>query len=182
MEDCVLKGIDLSLSHAHCSYLFRCLISPSGDPIGGLIYAMTMINSSSKIDDIARLFREVSKLLKDIGPSKAALLLKPLQSKAIFPITNGSKSQSYDVLLGAYDEDWFIADQADIFASFTAVVPLLALSIQDLPAVQDLLRALRVNGRYISKMTTSQIRVVGDTRSDIRYTEEFRSKSPFIKA
>jgi hypothetical protein len=182
MENCISKGIDLTSVYANCSYLFRCLFSPSGDPIGGLVHAMTMISSSSKLEDIARLFRDISKLLKDVNSSKISLLLKPLQDKAMFPIVDESKNPGYDTLLSVHDNTWFIADHANLIASFTGVVPLLAFSIQDLPAIENLLRALRVDGRKISKKVTGQTRVVGRTRSDFRYTDKFRLKSPFIKA
>jgi hypothetical protein len=182
MENCISTGIDLTSTYANCSYLFRCLLSPSGDPIGGLVHTMTMISSSSKLEDIARLFREISKLLKDVSSSKTSLLLKPLQGKAIFPVVDALEKPGYDALLSMHDNTWFIADQANLIASFTSVVPLLAFSIQDLPTIEPLLRALRVDGRKISKKATSQTRVVGRARSDYHYTDKFRLKSPFIKA
>jgi hypothetical protein len=157
-------------------------MSPSGDPIGGLIHTMTLIDSSSKLDDIARLFREVSKLLKDISTSKAALLLKPLQSKSIFPVITESKPAEFHALMGVQDSEWYIADQANLIESFTGVVPLLAFSIQDLPAVEDLFRVLKLEGRKMSKMVSSQTLALGQTKSDFRYSDTFRSKSPFIKA
>ncbi|KAJ4290882.1 hypothetical protein N0V90_010078 [Kalmusia sp. IMI 367209] len=182
MEDCISKEIDIGSKYLSCAYLFQCLVSPTGDPIGGLVHTMTLINSSSKLDDIARLFREVSKLLKDVSTSKAALLLKPLQSKTIFPVVRSSQSPEYDTLLGMHDKSWFVADQVNLLESFTGVVPLLAFSIQDLPAVEDLFRVLRVEGRKMSKMVTSQTLAQGQTRSDFRHSDTFRSKSPFIKA
>lgn len=182
MENCVATGIDLMLSYTNCSYLFRSLISPSGDPIGGLVHMMTMISSASKLEDIARLFRELSSVLKDFNSSKIFLLLKPLQGKAIFPVVDGSGNPEYDALLTMHDTTWFIADRADLIASFTGVVPLLGFAIQDLPAIENLLRALRVDGRKISKKATNQTRAIGSTRSDFRYTDKFRSKCSFIKA
>ena len=182
MEDCLAQEIDLESTYSSCSYLFRCLVSPSGDPIGGLVHNMTLINTSSKLEDIAHLFREVSNLLKDVSTSKAALLLKPLKSKAIIPVVDGSKRPEFDGLLDILDRSWFVADQPKLIESFTGVVPLLALSIQDLPAVENLFRALRIEGRKMSKMVTSQTVALGQTRSDFRHTDAFRSKSPFIKA
>jgi hypothetical protein len=182
MENCISRGIDLTSIYANCSYLFRCLLSPSGDPIGGLVHTMTMISSSSELEDIARIFREVSKLLKNVSSSKISLLLKPLQSKAIFPVVHGSGNPGYDTLLSMHDKTWFIADHANLIASFTGVIPLLAFSIQDLLAIEDLLGALRMEGRKISKKVTGQTRVVGRTKSDFRYTDKFQLKSPFIKA
>jgi hypothetical protein len=182
MESCMSRGIDLTSIYANCSYLFRCLYSPSGDPIGGLVHAMTMISSSSKLEDITRLFGEVSKMLKDVNSSKVALLLKPLQGKAIFPVVVKSRHPGFDTLLSAQDKTWLIADSVNYIASFTGKVPLLGFPMQDLLATEDLLRALKVDGKKISGKVTDHTRVVGRTRSDSRYTEELRLKSPFIKA
>lgn len=176
------REIDVESAYSSCSYLFRCLVSPSGDPIGGLVHTMTLINSASKLEDISRLFCEVSKLLKDVSISKAALLLKPLQNKPIIPVINGSGHQDYDTLLDAHDRSWYIPDQASFVESFTGVVPLLAFVNQDLPAIEDMFRVLRIEGRRLSKMVTSQTLAMGETRSDFRHTDSFRAKSPFIKA
>lgn len=182
MGNCVSKKIDIESKYPSCAYIFRCLLSPSGDPISGLVHTMTLIDSSSKLEDIARLFREASKLLKDVSTSKVALLLKPLHHKAMFPVKDRLKNQEYDTLLSMHDKSWFIADEANVFESFKGVVPLLALSIQDLPAVEELFRVLRVDGRKMSKMVTGQTLAMGQTRSDFRSSDTFRSKIPFIKA
>ena len=176
------KEIDIESAYSSCSYLFRCLVSPSGDPVGGLVHTMTLINSSSKLEDISRLFFEVNKLLKDVSTSKAALLLKPLKTKPIIPVINGSGREDYDTLLDIHDRSWYIPDQASFIDSFKGVVPLLAFAIQDLPAVEDVFRVLRIDGRKMSKMVTSQTLAMGETRSDFRHTDSFRAKSPFIKA
>jgi hypothetical protein len=157
-------------------------MSPSGDPIGGLVHAITLINSSSKLDDISRLFREVSKSLKDVSTSKASLLLKPLQNKAIFPIIDGSGKPGFDTLLDMHDKSWFIADEPTFTQSFVGIVPFLALSIQDLPALDDLFRVLRVQGRKMSKLVTRERLAKGEIRTSVPYTNSLRSKSPFIKA
>ncbi|UPX11197.1 uncharacterized protein EKO05_0001817 [Ascochyta rabiei] len=182
MGTCISQGIDVTSVYTNCSYLFRCLYSPSGDPVAGLVHAITMISSFSSLEDIARLFRELSRLLKGVNSSKLSLLLKPLQNKAIIPVVDGFQKTGYDRLVSVYDTAWFIADHANLVASFTGVVPLLAFLTQDLPAIEDLLRALRLEGRKISKSSRSQTRVAGQTRLDARYAENFRLKIPFIKA
>jgi hypothetical protein len=182
MEECLSNGIDVESKYPSCSYLFRCLVSPSGDPIGGLVHTMTLINASSKLDDISRHFREVSKSLKDISISKAAFLLKPLQNKAIFPIIDDSGKPGYDTLLDVHDKSWFIADQPCFIGSFSGVIPILALPLQDLPALEDLFRVLRLENRKMSKLVTSQTFATGQIRKHLPYTNSLRSKSPFIEA
>lgn len=182
METCIAQGIDLTSVYGGCSFLFRCLYSPSGDPIGGLVHAITMITSSSKLENIARLFRELSTSLHDVNSSKLALLLKPLQNKLIFPIVDGAKKFGYDRLSGVHDKSWYIADDADSIASFAGLVPLLAFSAQDLSVVGHLLRALRVDGRMISKQSTYHTRVIGQTKPKFHFADSLSRKLPYLKA
>ncbi|KAG9198551.1 hypothetical protein G6514_009853 [Epicoccum nigrum] len=182
MANCTSQGIDLTSIYVGCSFLFRCLYTPSGDPIGGLVHAITMITSSSKLENITRLFRELNKSLQDINSSKIALLLKPLHDKPIFPVVDEAKDAGYDRLLSLHNKSWFIADSADLMESFTGIVPLLAFPAQDLPMVENVLQALRVDGRVISKRSTNHTRVIGQTKSGFHLANSFSRKIPFLKA
>lgn len=181
MKECISRDIVIESDYPSCSYLFRCLLSPGGNPIAPIVAAATLITSSSKLEDISRLFRDVSKALRDVNTSKAAQLLRPLQNRSIFPITNGGK-HSYDDLLSVHNTSWFIADRPFIRESFHGKMPLLALPIEDLPALGDLFRVLRLDSRILSKLTTSQTRPKGRVTTHWAYTASLRAKSPFIKA
>jgi hypothetical protein len=182
MEECVSKSINIESEYSTCSYLFRCLLSPSGDPIAGLVHTMALISSSSKLEDICRLFREVSKSLKDVNTTKAAYLLKPLQDKRIFPILDGSSNSEYNVLADLRNESWHIADQLKIRESFIGKVSLLALPPEDIPELGDLFRALRLGDRILSTRVSSQTTAKGSVRTHWAYTRSLRSKCPFIKS
>ena len=156
MKECISRDIVIESNYPNSSYLFQCLLSPGGNPIVPIVAAATLTTSSSKLEDISRLFRDVSKALKNVNTSKAAQLLQPLQNGSIFPITNGDGKYSYDDLLGVHNTSWFIANRPLIRESFYSKMPLLALPIEDLPILEDLFRVLRLNSCILSKLTTSR--------------------------
>ena len=174
--------ITIESEYPSSSYLFRCLRSPSGDPIAPIVATASLISSSSKLEDISRLFRDISTALKDVNTSEAAQLLRPLQNKSLFPITNGLGKRRYDDLLDVRNTSWFIADRPLIRESFHGKLPLLALSIEDLPALEDLFRVLRLDVRMLSKLATSRPHPKGRVTTHWAYTASLREKGPFIIA
>ena len=182
MKECISRNITIESEYPSSSYLFRCLISPRGDPIAPIVATATLITSSTKLEDISRLFRDISTALKDVNTSKAAQLLRPLQDKSIFPITNGLAKRGYDKLLDVHNTSWYIADRPLIRESFLGQLPLLALPIEDLSVLEDLFRVLRLDGRILSKLATSRTQKRGCTTTHWAYTSSLREKSPFIKA
>lgn len=141
-----------------------------------------MITSSSKLEDISRLFRDISTALKDVNTSKVAQLLRALQNRSVFPITNGPGKRKYDSLLDVHNKSWFIADRPPIQESFHGKLPLLAVPIEDLPALEALFRVLRLDGRMLSKLATRRTQSQGRVTTHWAYTASLRAKSPFIKA
>lgn len=182
MKDCISRNITIESEYRSSSYLFQCLISPSGDPIAPIVATATLITSSTKLEDISRLFRDVSTALKDVNTGKAAQLLRPLQNKSVFPITNGLAKRGYDKLLDVQNTTWYIADRPLIRESFLGQLPLLALPIEDLSGLEDLFRVLRLEGRILSKLVTNRTQQKGRTTTHWAYTSSLRKKSPFIKA
>jgi hypothetical protein len=182
MKDCLSRNIAIESEYPSSSYLFRCLMSPKGDPIASLVATSTFITSSTKLEDISRFFRDVSAALKDVNTSKAAQLLKPLQSQSVFPITNGPDKLKFDDLQEARNTNWFIADRPVLRESFHGKLPLLALPIEDLLALGDLFRVLRLDSRMLSKVATCQTHPKGQVTMHWNYTASLRAKAPFIKA
>jgi hypothetical protein len=182
VKECISRDITIESEYPSSSYLFRCLISPRGDPVGPIVATATLITSSTRLEDISRLFRDVSTALKDISTSQAAQLLRPLQDKSIFPITNNLGKRGYDKLLDVHNTSWYIADQPLIRESFLGKLPLLALPIEDLSALDNLLRVLRLDGRMLSKLATSLTQSRGRVTTHWARTGSLREKSPFINA
>ena len=182
MGECVSKDISIESDYPISTYLFRCLLSPIGDPIAPIVASATLITSTSKLKDISRLFRKISKALKDVNASKAAQLLRPLQNRWIFPVTTSRGKHGYDDLLSVQDASWFIADRISIRESFHGKIPLLALPIEDLAALTNFFRVLRLDTRFLSKLVTTQTHPKGQVTTHWAYTASFRAKSPFLKA
>ncbi|KAF1996938.1 hypothetical protein P154DRAFT_607356 [Amniculicola lignicola CBS 123094] len=182
MKECISRDIAIGSEYPTSSYLFRCLISPAGDPIAPIVATASLITHSTKLDDISRFFRDISTALRDVNTSRAAQLLRPLQSKHIFPVTNGPGKSTHDNLLELHNTSWFIADKPLIRESFHGKVPLLALPIEDLPALQDLFRVLRLDRRMLSKLATNRTQAKGRHSTHWAYTASLRAKAPFIKA
>ncbi|KAF2823081.1 hypothetical protein CC86DRAFT_409849 [Ophiobolus disseminans] len=181
MKDCLAQNVTIEYEYPSSSYLFRCLSSPSGDPIAALVETTALITSSSKLEDISRLFRNISKALKDVTASQAAQLLRPLQKRTIFPVTD-SGNRAYDRLSNIDDASWFIADRPLIRKSFHGKLPLLALSNGDIAASKDLLRVLRLDDRLLSKLAKSHTHPVGRLKTHWTWTSSLRSKRPFFRA
>jgi len=182
MKQCISRDITIESEYQSSSYLFRCLISPRGDPIAPVVATATLITSSTKLEDISRLFHDVSIALKGVNTSKAAQLLRPLRNESVFPVTNGLGKRGYDNLLDVHNTTWFIADRPLIRESFHGKLPLLALLIEDLSGLEDLFRVLRLDCRMLSKLTTSRTEPKGRVTMHWAYTASLRAKSPFIKA
>jgi len=182
MDECISNEVSIESDYPTSSYLFRCLLFPSGDPIAPLVAAATLVTSSSRLEDISRHFRNISKALKDVNASKAAQLLRPLQHRSIFLIINYGGKRSYDDLTGLHDISWFIADRPSIRESLRGKIPLLALPIEDLPALEDLFHVLRLKNRLLSKITTIRTNPKGRVTTHWSYTASLRAKAPFIKA
>jgi hypothetical protein len=120
--------------------------------------------------------------LKDVNTSKAAQLLRPLQNKAIFPITKSPGKRRYDSLSDIHNLTWFIADRSSIRESFFGRIPLLALPIEDFSELDDLFRVLRLDGRMLSKLTTNRTHPKGRVTIHWEYTAALREKSLFINS
>ena len=182
MKECVSRDINVESEYPSVTYLFRCLGSPLGDPIARIVATANFIVSSSKLEDICRFFLNMSAALQNVNASNVAQLLKPLQSRSIFPITNDRRKGNFDNLTDVHSTSWFIADLPQIQQSFYGKIPLLALPIEDLSAMKDLIRALRLDGRMLSKRATSRTYSKGQITTHYDYTDSLRTKSPFIKA
>lgn len=140
------------------------------------------ITSSSKLDDIIRFFRDISKALKDINASQAAELLRPLRNLSAFPISDGPGQSTFDRLLGLNDRSWFVADRPLLRRSFHGKIPLLAFPDEILALLDDVLRVLRLDDRFLSKLTKSQTRPGGRPTIHWGWTKSLREKAPFIQA
>jgi hypothetical protein len=182
MRDCLRRKLAVESDFPSCSYLFRCLKSPSNDPIATIIATAELISPSSALSDITGVFGGISKSLKGVSRSQVAGLIGSLRDRPIVPITDGPSGRSYDRLLRLDDSGWFIANQSDLRESFHGRVPLLAFSIDDLPSSEAMKQVLRLGSRLISESVTKTASLAGSLVTHRALTDSFRAKGPFIKA
>lgn len=180
MKQCVGANISIEAVFPSSSYLFRCLRSPLEDPFGLLIATAALMTNKSPIEDICALFRKISVMLKGLHPIKAAALLRPIESMAIFPIIVSPGRHKHEELLSALDASWFIADRPLLHKSFHGVLPLLAFPTKDIIAFEDLLRAFKLDKRFLSKLTITQTLPVGLVKENWAWTSALQAKKPFI--
>jgi hypothetical protein len=79
-----------------------------------LITTAVKIPTSSRLEDIFRVFRNINKVLKLLDPAEAAQYLQPLHDTTIFPIGQGPNENTYMEQAGMSDSCWFIADRRAI--------------------------------------------------------------------
>ncbi|GAB1312753.1 hypothetical protein MFIFM68171_02963 [Madurella fahalii] len=182
MRDCVSRSANVETEYTRGAYFLQCLKCPEVDPISTLVETATMLTCSSKLGAISGFFRDVSKALKDFGTSKAAQLLRPLWDQSIFLVTYGAGKREYNALLSLRENSWFIADRLLICESMHGKLPLLALPVEDLPALEDLNHLLRLEDRILSRLVTSRTQPKGRISMDWRYTAFLQERSPFIRA
>jgi len=187
MGVCVVMGIDLKPQYPASSYLFQCLASPGGDPVAAKVAAVSLITSSNGLEEISRALCNLSTALEDVSATKAAQLLRPLQDlqKGIFPVTHGPGTRRYgkfDELMEAKNSSWYIADQSNLRDSFLGVLPLLALPVEDLASIRELLKVLRLDDRVLSKLAEKGVQARGRVSNHQPYTALLQERAPFIKA
>lgn len=184
LNSCRSRGIDVTSHYPNCAYLFRCLSSPHGDPLAFKVQTASLITKSTKLEEIARFFNDLNLALKAVDTTQAAQVLRPLREEAIFPITHGFskiKDGQFDELLDLTDTSWYIANQSSTWDSFYGKIPLLALPVDVVTSIGDLLSVLRLEGRQLSKIVTSRTRPRGQVTVHWPYTSFLREKARFIK-
>lgn len=181
IHECNERKIDVCSEYPECKYLFRCLLNTGENEIGPLITKVTSINSTTKLSDISNIFKQVSETIPYVSHNKAAKSLKCFRSRKLFPITN-KKKHLHDSLCMIDDVSWFIADRAHLWESFGGKLPLLAFSIKDLAAMENLINSLNFDCRRLSQIVQIISGPKGLISDQTLYTKSLRAKSGFIKA
>jgi hypothetical protein len=186
MSECIVERINIRSQYPASAYLFSCLASPGGDPVAAKVAAASSIKCSTKLQAISRLLRDLSAALKDVSAIKAAQLLRPIHDKQVFPIklrrVGETTFDGFDQLSKPSDTNWYIADQSDVRDSILGTVPLLALPVEDVIAIRDLITILRLEDRLLSKYARSQSQLVGRVALYRPLTALIHERAPFIKA
>ncbi|KAI3316471.1 hypothetical protein HD806DRAFT_517477 [Xylariaceae sp. AK1471] len=181
ISECVTRMIDLEVVYPSSKRLFRCLLDIGSHDIASLVTKAAVINSSSKLQDISQLFKEINKELQAISHARVSQAIKPLQRKSIFPVTKIKTESLNSWSLSPHDTSWFIADRSHLRESFAGKVPLLAFGVKDLDDMEDLLIALHLDSRRLSKLCERKTNPTGSIRLSVQDTWFFQTRIPFIK-
>lgn len=182
---CIVMGVDVKSEYPTSSYLFRCLESPAGDPVAAKVAITCQIDCSTKLKVISGFICDLSTALKDVNTTKAAQLLRPLQNRRIFPIIDRpgtGKYDGFDQLMDSKDTSWYIADQPNVRGSFLGKLPLLALPVEHVSSIRELLSVLRLDDRILSKLARPSTQPRGRVITHWSYMALLRERAPFLKA
>lgn len=174
--------IDIESQYSRSEKLFRCLLNPTEDMLQSLVEAATKVCQSMEVNQISRLYQNISKALRGVSDSKANAVIKPLRDKKIFPIITKRSQTSYDCLRSIKDGDWYIADRSHLRESFHGKVSLLAFPAEEINLMEELFKALRIESLKLFMLVDSKTRPRGYITPQEAYARRIRSKSRFIKA
>ncbi|KAG0645662.1 hypothetical protein D0Z07_8708 [Hyphodiscus hymeniophilus] len=135
------------------------------------------------LDHITGLLHTMEKLLEDENKPSPQNHLIELSKHKIFPV---SKNWNLDTdRVSALQDaklstEWFIADTTPFRTIFAGVVPLLDISVDKLPEMDQVLEKIGLKGRFLSKHTESVPGIQGSVVFNQELTDAFRSKVNFI--
>ncbi|KAI1426993.1 hypothetical protein F5Y12DRAFT_793314 [Xylaria sp. FL1777] len=182
IDTCVQKKVDLVSEYPRSDLLFRSMQAVDGLQTGTLIAKLASVTSSTRLSEINEIFKELSRDLRVYSPKKAAKAVKPLLHAAAFPTTNTKDRGNFNRCRSIKDTAWLIADRSHLWDSFAGKVPLLAVSPEDLEAMEHLLRALALDSRRLSKLVESNRSPKGPLVQSRSATAFIHERKPFLKA
>lgn len=116
-------------------------------------------------------------------PKQAAATVKSLRLKNIFPVSDHVKSvssQKFDRLVCADDQSWFINDSYEFNNIFAGRVPLLTTTPAAVVGLGNLLSALKLESRRLSKLVIQRSIPKGRQRFLAEKTAFLRSRVLFV--
>jgi hypothetical protein len=189
MKDCVWDGLDylteiscLKIHYPTSQRLFCGILGVKDMDIDTLVVEVRLIQTSTQLQHISKLFVEMSKRLCDVSPTEVSSSVRNLRSYRIFPIRIKGDEQGFnDLGSGKSSENWFIADRHHLRDSFYGVVPLLAFNIDEIKEMEHLIQALGFEARKLSHVAKSKPEPKGYVFLRIDYSISLGSKVGLIK-
>jgi hypothetical protein len=159
--------------------LFRDVLGIADAGVGDLVREAENVRPGDDLPHLREIFLKVEEYLESDGSSNSFMALRQLK---LFPICTGDEDPgTYGVLEWSDSAfEWFIADRVHLLESFKGLVPLLALSVEDIEKLPLSLRTLGVEKRRLTKSATSVPSTRGPTVPDPFHTQSFRAKAEFI--
>ncbi|KAH8669611.1 hypothetical protein BGZ60DRAFT_564070 [Tricladium varicosporioides] len=179
--ECVDRKPHLEAEYPKCKQLFRIILEDGETRIAELVKKAMHIKSSDKLETITRIFTEISTTLEGFSQQKAFAALKPLRSVLIFPIKKTEKRSDFSELVSVdCDLNWFIADRDYLEERFCGKVLLIAFTTTELQNMRNLLQALKLNSRRLSKLVKIKTAARGRIELHAGLTNLFRAKSRYL--
>jgi len=182
LRECKKQMVAIETEYPKSKDLFRHLLIPGSNRITFLVASAGVIDRSSTLEDISTIFKEISRELQAFSATQSAQYLHPLIKRSIFPITRHAEGCTYDILSTIGDSRWFIADRPHLRKSYHKKVPLLSFSVEDLSAMDELLRTFRLDNRKLSSLVQITTSPRGLISPQPQYSFHLQSKARFIKA
>lgn len=185
IPEAIERGVDLVSDYPTCKHLFRSLCDPQNLQIDTLVRTVGLVRPSQTAREIIDGLKTVSKHMASMNSKQAAATVKPLRLKNIFPVSDHAETvsaQNFDRLVCADDQSWFINDSHEFKNSFAGRVPLLTATPTTVTALGDLLGALNLESRKLSKAAIERSIPRGWKRYLAEETAFLRSRLPFVTA
>lgn len=179
------RGLNLISIYTSCAYLFRSLCDPANLHISQLIRNLTAIRPSHSVRDVLGVLAKLSHDLQEMEPEHAASTVKPLNSKAIFPVSDTMETLSRGIfyrMVSANNPHWYIDDTNEFRLCFGGKLSLFAGSPVFVPQLENLLTALDLDSRKLSEVAIRGSNPIGRQRFLAETTGFLRSRYPFLKS
>ena len=150
--------------------------------INSLVAEVESIKPSTKLEEISQLFIKMSTTLQVVGlNNKTTQAIRPLLDKYIFPIRKRKKQSGFDYLDSVANcINWFVADHDYFHDKFCNSVHHLAFKAADVQKMDNLLIALKIESRKLSKFVKKSNSATGRTSPHNEYSQLLRSKAKFL--
>jgi hypothetical protein len=150
--------------------------------INSLVAEVESIKASTNLEGISQLFIKMSTTLQCLGSyNKTTQAIRPLLDKYIFPIRKKKTRSGFDYLdTVANCTNWFIADHDYFHDKFFKSVDILAFSAADVQKMDNLLNALKIESRKLSKFVKRSTSATGRISPHNEYSQLLRSKAQFL--
>lgn len=179
--ECVNRKSHLEAEYSKCKQLLRIIFEDGETRIVELVQKAAQIKSSDKLETITQIFTEISNALEGFGREKAYVALKPLHNVPIIPICKTKKQLDFSELVSADTEvNWFIADRDYLGERFCSIVSLLAFTTTELQSMGNLLQALKLNSRRLTKLVKIKTAARGQIELHAGFTNFFRAKTRYL--
>jgi hypothetical protein len=150
--------------------------------LGRLVAKLYSFNESTPLADIVASFRELCTTSKTNSPRHAHALLAPTLSHKFIPTITSDKESGFDTMKACTDKKLYVSDRDHLTCSFRGIVPLLALSSEEVSALRELITFFKLDSQLLSTLVNSEEKPQGRITVHVDYTRYLEQRRFFIEA